>query len=136
MVSFKVDMEQAYDSMSWNALRNVLDYFNFPLKITKLVMECVEDPKYALIINGRYSSWIQAKSSFRQGCPLSPILFILCAQLLPIAFAQNSCVIRINTNGPRISHLLFADDVVMFFEANKNVVKKVKEIIYDFCNWI
>ncbi|PKU62962.1 putative mitochondrial protein [Dendrobium catenatum] len=128
-------MEQSYDSMYWKALRNVLSYFNFPPLISKLVLNCVEDPKFALIINGRNSNWIQAKSGFRQGCPLSPILFILCAQLLSNAFAQISYGIKINSNGPRISHLLYEDDVIMFFEANKNAVKKVKEILYSFCNW-
>ncbi|PKU82767.1 putative mitochondrial protein [Dendrobium catenatum] len=87
-------MEQAYDSMSWNALINVLNYFNFPQKISKLIMECVEDSKFALIINGRYSSWIQAKSGFRQGCPLSPILFILCAQLLSMLFLKALVVLE------------------------------------------
>ncbi|PKU64094.1 integrator complex subunit 11 [Dendrobium catenatum] len=80
--------------MSWNALRNVLKYLNFPPKISKLVIECVEDSKFALIINGRYSSWIHTKSGFRQGCPLSPILFILSAQLLSNAFAQSSCGLK------------------------------------------
>ncbi|PKU80715.1 Putative ribonuclease H protein [Dendrobium catenatum] len=43
--------------------------------------------------------------------------------------------IKINTNGPKISHLLFADDVVIFYKANKNAIKKVKKILYKFCNW-
>ncbi|KAI0522499.1 hypothetical protein KFK09_004878 [Dendrobium nobile] len=66
LVSFKVDMEQAYDSMVWSSLRNVLVYFNFPSKISKLILACVEDPKFALIINGNLSNWIHARSDFRQ----------------------------------------------------------------------
>ncbi|XP_020684353.2 uncharacterized protein LOC110100971 [Dendrobium catenatum] len=135
MVSFKIDMEQAYDSISWGALTKVLLYFNFPPKFSSLLMSCVKDPKFALIINGRYSNWIKAKSGLRQGCPLSPTLFILCAQLLSNAFAQSNCGIKINTNGPKISLLLFADDVVIFSEASKNAIKKVKKILVNFYNW-
>ncbi|KAI0496413.1 hypothetical protein KFK09_022729 [Dendrobium nobile] len=98
-----VDMEQAYDSMGWTALVKIFDYFGFPIKLANLVVECIIDPKFSIIINGSFSRMIEAKSGFRQGCPLSPFLFVMCAQLLSNAFHQkgNSIGVGIFSNGPK-----------------------------------
>ncbi|KAI0488482.1 hypothetical protein KFK09_028315 [Dendrobium nobile] len=53
MVSYKIDMEQAYDSMSWSTLMKILDYFEFPPKFSKLILECVLNPRFSIIINGK-----------------------------------------------------------------------------------
>ncbi|KAI0503826.1 hypothetical protein KFK09_014769 [Dendrobium nobile] len=137
MVSFKIDIEQAYDSMGWPTLNNVLKYFEFLDFYANLIMECVIGPKFSLLINGIYSKWIDAKCGFRQGSPLSPFLFVLRAQLLSNAFLQsgNSIGISISSNSPKFSHLLYADDIMVFSEAKLESVKVVKGIILEFCGW-
>ncbi|KAI0530979.1 hypothetical protein KFK09_000528 [Dendrobium nobile] len=136
LVSFKIDMEQAYDSMGWPALNKVLYYFRFPEKFCNLLMECVKNPKFSLLINGNRSPWIRAYSGFRQGCPLSPYLFILCSQLISSMFQINDSIgIQISPNGPKISHLLYADDIIIFSEAKLNMVKKIKGLVKKFCDW-
>ncbi|KAI0497209.1 hypothetical protein KFK09_020431 [Dendrobium nobile] len=90
LVAYKIDMEQAYDSMSWGTLEGVLKYFDFPPKFSKLILECVLKPRYSIIINGNQTEWISAMSSFRQGCPLPPFLYIMCSQLLSNALAMTS----------------------------------------------
>ncbi|KAI0499489.1 hypothetical protein KFK09_017693 [Dendrobium nobile] len=135
LAAYKIDMEQAYDSMSWNTLEGVLKYFHFPPLFSKLILECVLEPRFLVIINGNLSDWINAKSGFRQGCPLSPFLFILCSQLLTNALALTSIGVNISPYGPRISHLLFADDVMIFSEANKEVSLELKVILSKFNKW-
>ncbi|PKU61387.1 Putative ribonuclease H protein [Dendrobium catenatum] len=69
-------------------------------------------------------------------CPLSPYLFILCSQLLSNAILEKENIgVRISSNSPRISHLLYADDVMIFVEAKIYNVKVIKEIIKKYCNW-
>lgn len=89
------------------------------------------------MINGKHSSWIEAKSGFHQGYPLSPYLFILFSQLLSNVFNEKEHYLgnSIVSNGPRISHLLYADDILIFFEAKIKVVKEIKGILIDFCGW-
>ncbi|KAI0496288.1 hypothetical protein KFK09_022602 [Dendrobium nobile] len=136
LVSIKLDMEQAYDSMGWPTLCKVLDYFGFPISFSKLIMGCVLNPSYAILINGNHSNWIEASSGFRQGCPLSPYLFILCSQLLSNAILEKENIgVRVSSNSPRISHLLYADDAMIFAEAKITNVKVIKEIIKKYCNW-
>ncbi|XP_028554179.1 uncharacterized protein LOC114580518 [Dendrobium catenatum] len=130
-----VDMEQAYDFMAWIFLKEILNYFKFPPKFSELIMDYVVDPMFSIIINGNCSKWVHARSGFRKGCPLSPVLFILCSQLLSNAFNHSSCGIKIFPDGPPISHLLYADDVIMFSKANRKEVLGVKKIHNNFCEW-
>ncbi|KAI0496467.1 hypothetical protein KFK09_022784 [Dendrobium nobile] len=138
LLAIKIDMEQAYDSMGWQALRQALIHYNFPIKFRELLMQCVLDPKYCILINGKKTNWIQGKSGFRQGCPLSPYLFILCAQILSEALHIHRCGkgISITYNAPNVSHLFYADDFLIFSKAIVKEVKLVKKIVSKFCDWI
>ncbi|XP_028556870.1 uncharacterized protein LOC114581249 [Dendrobium catenatum] len=136
-VVFKIDMEQAYDSMGWTTLEKDLHYFGFPEFFSKLILNCIQSSKFSISINGSLSKWIEGQCGFRQGCPLSPFLFIICAQLLSNAFRQkgDELGIRISSNGPSISHLLYADDVIIFSEATLKATKQIKKILDNFCSW-
>ncbi|XP_020681242.1 uncharacterized protein LOC110098680 [Dendrobium catenatum] len=137
LVSFKIDMEHACNSMGWPTLFKALEYCGFPTKFANLILDCVYSPCFSLSINENFSNWIEARSSFRQGCPLSPFLFIICAQLLLNAFSQkkDSDGIRISPNGPKITRLLYADDIIIFSEASMKMIMEIKSIISDFCGW-
>lgn len=51
MMAIKIDMEQAYDKMSWETLHRVLLELNFPEKFIKWTLQCVQNPRFALLIN-------------------------------------------------------------------------------------
>ncbi|KAI0493888.1 hypothetical protein KFK09_024014 [Dendrobium nobile] len=138
LMALKLDMEQAYDSMGWITLHQVLKWYGFPTLFSNLLMECVVDVRISMIINGRNSNWICSKSGFRQGCPLSPSLFILCFQLLSNSLEQRgkNLGIRISPRGPRMTHLLYADDVLILSHVSITLAKALKNIVKDFCKWI
>ncbi|PKU85048.1 Putative ribonuclease H protein [Dendrobium catenatum] len=130
-------MEQAYDSMGWPTLDHVLKWYGFPYGYANLIMECIIDVRFSIIINGRNSKWIMPHSGFRQGCPLSPYLYILYSQLLSNSIYEKglNIGIEISPRGPRITHLLYTDDVIIFSQVSKDIAKEVKSIVDDFCNW-
>ncbi|PKU61732.1 putative mitochondrial protein [Dendrobium catenatum] len=113
-LALKVDMEQAYDKMNWRTLDVVLTKMGFPQRFRSWVMSCVTAPRFAILVNGTLTDGITAGCGFRQGCPLSPYLFILCSVLLSLHFRQNylELGIQIRVGGPAFSHLLYADDVL------------------------
>lgn len=89
----KVDMEQAYDKMNWKTIQVVMKamvngQLEFPDPFIQWVSECVQDPRFALLVNGQKTKWINAKCGFRQSCLLSSHLFILCSELLSMAIHQ------------------------------------------------
>ncbi|KAI0524450.1 hypothetical protein KFK09_003820 [Dendrobium nobile] len=137
MMAVKLDMEQACDSMGWNTLRHILRWYWFPIIFSNLILECVVDVRFSIIINGKNSDWIKAHSGFHQGCPLSPYLFIMCFQLMTNLLEQNgrSLGIQISSGGPKISHLLYADDALIFSHASIELARKMKTIVKKFCKW-
>ncbi|KAI0496466.1 hypothetical protein KFK09_022783 [Dendrobium nobile] len=137
MFPIKLDMEQAYDSMGWQTLRQVLIQFNFPTRFMELILQCVLNPKFCILINGKKTDWIDGKCGFRQGCPLSPFLFIPCSQILSnaLVYRRYGLGISISSLAPRVSHLLFAYDFLIFSEAKMEDVKELKSIISNYCNW-
>ena len=47
-----IDLEKAYDRVEWNFIREILLKFNFPIKLTELIMSCVSSVSTSLLING------------------------------------------------------------------------------------
>ncbi|XP_028549588.1 uncharacterized protein LOC110095722 [Dendrobium catenatum] len=135
--AMKVDMEQAYDKMSWQTLELVIERMGFPARFGAWVLSCVRNPKFSILVNGQLSNWITAECGFRQGCPLSPYLFILCSELLSAHFKQNfrEMGVPISPGGPPVSHLLYADDILFFADVTMINARKTMSILTEYCSW-
>lgn len=133
-LAFKLDISKAYDRVEWNFLKGIMDRMGF-LKIwIKRVMSCVTTPKFSVRINGKAYGSIKPSRGPRQGDPLSPYLFLLCAEgfssLLAKAEADNRLHgVAICKGAPNISHLLFVDDSLLFCRATQDEVKEVVDIM-------
>ncbi|KAI0498501.1 hypothetical protein KFK09_019389 [Dendrobium nobile] len=137
MMEIKLDMEQAYDRMGWPTLRNILMWYGFPSNFSDLIMECVTNARFSIILNGRNTKWINVECGFHQGCPLSPYLFIMCSQLLSSAIRQrgSDLGVQISSRSENFKNLLYADEVLLSSQAKLHQAEIMKNLIEDFCGW-
>ena len=91
------------------------------------IMESVTTVTYTLLINGSPSQSFKPEKGLRQGDPLSPYLFLFCANVLSIELMKaerNKEIkgVKLGRQGQTFMHLLFADDSLLFFQKDKYIV--------------
>ena len=130
----KLDMSKAYDRVEWVFLENVMRKMGFSERWIGLIMVCVRSVTYSILVNGEPKEEIQPSRGLRQGDPLSPFLFLLCTEGLHglINKATNNGDIHgfsLCKRGPKLTHLFFADDSLLFCRANSEECNKVLELL-------
>jgi hypothetical protein len=133
-MAIKLDMSKAYDRLEWNFLEAMMRKLGFEDRWVMLIMTCVRTVTYAILINGQAHGHIVPSRGIRQGDPLSPYLFIICAEALSSLINHFAGLGKISgvpmcRGGTRISHLLFADDSLLFGRANLEEWRHFKELL-------
>ncbi|GKC26645.1 hypothetical protein Tco_1033939, partial [Tanacetum coccineum] len=82
--AFKVDIQNAYDTVDWGFLKATLVGFGFHPRLIHWIMECVSTTSFLLSINGAIHGYFKGKRSLRQGDPISPYLFKLIMEVLTL----------------------------------------------------
>lgn len=137
-MAVKLDFNKAYDRTEWDFLAAVLQKMGFHPQWIQWIMECVSTVNFSVCVNGEKRASFIPTRGLRQGDPLSPYLFILVADVLSNLLSQSFrdrqiTGFKITRQCPTLSHLLFADDVLLFLKAEVSECQKVLDILSTYC---
>lgn len=109
----------------------------FPNSMVSLIMTCIRTVSFSILINGQPTDKFQPQRGIRQGDPLSPYIFIICAEVLSglISESQEKGLIHgisMATNAPNITHLLYADDSLLFCKASPKEALVIHNILKKY----
>ncbi|KAK0605468.1 hypothetical protein LWI29_027190 [Acer saccharum] len=133
-MSLKLDMSKAYDRVEWCFLEEMMRRMSFSEVWISNIMDCVSSVSYSFILNGKVRGNVAPSRGLRQGDPLSPYLFLLCAEGLSSLIERSKrrgsySGFRCSRGGPKITHLFFTDDSLLFTRATLDEVSNIRRIL-------
>ena len=130
-----IDFEKAFDTLEWHFLDKALQVFNFGEDFRKWVKIMYTNINSCVINNGYTSPFFSLHRGVRQGCPLSPFLFVLAVELLAIHIRANPRIKGITIGSEEIKLSQLADDTTCFVldEESGNAVLEFLQNIEDCC---
>ncbi|KAL9959711.1 hypothetical protein ACROYT_G033060 [Oculina patagonica] len=113
-----IDFEKAFDSLEWSFIYDTLRTFGFGASLTNWVKTLYNNTESCVLNNGWASDFFEIQRGVRQGCPLSPYLFILSAEILAIAIRNNTNIKGISVNDEEIKISQYADDTTLILDGS------------------
>ena len=127
-----LDFEKALDTVEWPFIQGTFEHYNFgPSAINwiKLFYHNVE----SCVLNNRWSSeFFNHERGVRQGCPLSPYIFILCVEVLADAIWKNENIKGIAVNEQEVKISQYADDTTLIVDRSKESFLTSLQILENF----
>ena len=131
-IILQVDFEKAFDTVEHSFLFETLKTMGFGNYLINLIKVAFFGCFSYANINGYLSAPIYFARGLHQGSPLSPILFLLIAQVFSSRLEQSHEIAGLTINGIDILLSLFADDTDIFLQATKECVDAVITELQQF----
>ena len=134
----KLDMMNAYDKISWCFLLQVLSRFGFSEAWVDAIWWLISNVWSSVLVNGVPHSFFRSTRSLRQGDPKSPALFVIGAEALfrTLNALLEQCQFhpfKIPPECLMVTHLSFANDVVIFTSGLKSSLHLLMRVLEEHC---
>ncbi|PRQ24992.1 putative RNA-directed DNA polymerase [Rosa chinensis] len=136
-LAIKLDISKAFDTLDWAFLLRVLQAFGFAPTFISWIHRVLQSAWLSVQINGNSCGFFQCSRGVRQGDPLSPLLFCLAEEVLSRGLSKMVSKGKIypiaaprRVNPP--SHVLFADDVMVFMQGNPRSLRALMKFLEEY----
>ena len=114
-----VDFEKAFDTIEWAFVEKTLQHFGFGSPLINLVNLFYRDIQSCVVNNGWSAGFFELSRGVRQGCPLPPYIFILCAEVLAITIRKDNLVKGITVSSTECKLSQYADDTTLILDGTQ-----------------
>jgi len=133
----KIDMENAFDRVKHSFLIEVLNFFGFNQSFISWIGACISTPWIAPLINGRPTPFFKVSIGLREGCLLSPMLYVLMVEFMNIILeherrTSSILVLKIEKEVRRINHSQFSDDTLLLGGASQIMANRFKLVLDQY----
>jgi hypothetical protein len=136
----KLDIEKAYDHVNWDFLLYMLRRCGFGERWYSWIAHCISSVRFSVLVNGTPYGFFSSSRGIRQGDPLSPLLFVIVMEAFSKLFSisvqrgfLSGFSVGSNSNGVvNISHLLFADDTLVFCGTSPDHLLYLRMLLLSF----
>jgi len=137
LMAIKLDLQKAYDRVNWEFIHVVLLHLGFNEVFSNWILYCISSVNFEILVNGGQSESFKPSRDLRQGDPLSPYLFILGQEVLSRLLDQELRQkgingIKTSRSGPTVTHVMYADDIILFLKATKKDARNISLILEKY----
>jgi hypothetical protein len=134
----KFDLAKAFGRIECSFIVQALRRQGFHGHFIDLVRTCMETATFSALINGQSYGPIRAERGIRQGCLLSPYLFVIAINELSIYLQQalednHLSGIKLGPDCPPIHSLMFPDDLIICGNTDQQQAVHIASILQIFC---
>lgn len=138
--AFAIDFEKAFDKISWSCINKALSLFGFGPDFQKWVNVIYNGAQSCVTNNGYASEFFDISRGVRQGCCLSPYIFLICCELLSHAIRSadkiKGITVPLLVNNVTIDYEVkisqYADDTVVYMDGSENCLEETLDILDKF----
>lgn len=136
IVIVKLDFAKAFDMVEHSAILEMLKCLGFPPKWISWVLAILSSGSASVLLNGLPGKKFVCKRGVRQGDPLSPMLFVLAAEILQYIINglkdRNILKLPIPQPGPDFPIVQYADDTLLIMQADARQRFCLKAVLNTF----
>jgi hypothetical protein len=135
----KIDLAKAFNRLEWNFIDAALRRLGLQNHFIALIHACISTSSFSILVNGEPIDYFAPHHGIRQGCPLSPYLFVIAINKLSITLQHelhnaNLIGVTLGPGCPPIHTLLFEDDLILCGKATTQEATTIKMTLQRFCN--
>ena len=127
-----LDIAKAFDSLDWNFVKYALQLFGFPESFLRWFDVLCTEKEIRITNNGDWSDPIKVNKGSAQGCPLSPLLFVISIEILAVRIRNNTEIKGIPSQNMVKKLNLVADDILLAFQNSFSACSQVLDELKIF----
>ena len=132
----KFDITKAFDTVKWSFITSVLQAMGLPLQFIVWIKVCISTAAFSVSVNGSLEGFFTSARGIRQGCSLSPYLYVILnnvlSKMLNKAAEERLFGYHPQCKEVRLTHLCFADDILVFTDGSVGSLRGVLRVMEQF----